>query len=615
MVLFHFTLPKSGICTERELYFRDLSRSVEYQEESGRILMPQGARVSFDTYFNCFSYSRYQKYTNVHALRITLTLEGSFRIRLMARRVGYNEPELLSEQTIGHSAPGAAQIAQPLADLTGEGFLYAELLALSDNAVFSGGRYESADSTARPVKLAAVICSYHHEKYVYRNAAMLERYLLLPQNREFRDCVSLLIVDNGQTLERKKLECGRTMLFHNRNLGGSGGFARGLIEAAHSPEGFTHVCLMDDDVRFDPEVLYKTFAFLRALRGEYADLSIGGTMLELERPYYQYEMGGVWTGRSIVSRRSGFDMRNSAEVLANEAEVSADYNAWWYMCMPVSLIKKHGLPMPFFIKGDDMDFSLRAGGEVAPLNGVAVWHESFAGKLSGALEYYIKRNELILNALHLPEYGMFRELVKLLFSCGKQIIFQRYDVVDFITRAYEDFLKGADFFLETDGERLNRELMEKSIPMLDDEALAEKLGSEYPGVRFLPKPERTPNRFVQAVTLCSYLIPKSFYRKAQAYRALEMSDMTPMDFYGARCVLQYNSFAGRGLVTTLKKSEAPRFMVNFIRISAQMLLGYRKASKSYRERRAELTGMDFWLKQLRLDPERYQSNEGGKARV
>ena len=48
----------------------------------------------------------------------------------------------------------------------------------------------------------------------------------------------------------------------NPNLGGAGGFARGLWEHRRRGQA-THVLFMDDDVAFEPEVIARTVAFLR----------------------------------------------------------------------------------------------------------------------------------------------------------------------------------------------------------------------------------------------------------------------------------------------------------------------------------------------------------------
>lgn len=55
--------------------------------------------------------------------------------------------------------------------------------------------------------------------------------------------------------------------------------------------------------------------------------------------------------------------------------------------------------MPFFIKGDDVEYGMRAAEELILMSGIAVWHQDFAGKYTGILEYYIKRNLAIVSSL------------------------------------------------------------------------------------------------------------------------------------------------------------------------------------------------------------------------
>ena len=324
-------------------------------------------------------------------------------------------------------------------------------------------------------------------------------------------------------------------------------------------------------------------------------------MLELEHPFFQYEMGGRWTGRQVLNLRHGFDIREKQALLSNEIEERADYNAWWYMCMPLQLAREHGLPLPLFIKGDDMDYGLRAAKGIVLMNGIGIWHESFGKKYNGALEYYIKRNELLLNALHRPRYGPVRSLAKIFFACGKQVVFQRYNVVDFILRAYNDFLKGADFFLETDGESFNSELMAKNIPMLDVQALQAQIGHEFPGVKFSTKPQNRPHRLTRLVTLYSYLIPRALYPKKGRYRILELSRSDPVDYYMSQHVVQFNSQIDRGFISSLRKREAFYFGLRFLKLSVKMLFCYRIVARSYRKRQHELINPKFWARQFEIE--------------
>ena len=45
------------------------------------------------------------------------------------------------------------------------------------------------------------------------------------------------------------------------------------------------------------------------------------------------------------------------------------------------LIKENGLPLPIFVRGDDIEFSMRNNKEIVSLNGINVWHDPFILKI------------------------------------------------------------------------------------------------------------------------------------------------------------------------------------------------------------------------------------------
>lgn len=51
-------------------------------------------------------------------------------------------------------------------------------------------------------------------------------------------------MDNGRSLDVEGLSGGGVFIHPNPNVGGSGGFARGMIES-NSPEGQAHPCAVD----------------------------------------------------------------------------------------------------------------------------------------------------------------------------------------------------------------------------------------------------------------------------------------------------------------------------------------------------------------------------------
>lgn len=470
MELFRFILPKKEICNETELYFKSFpspesNESITYHENTQEIEFKEGSRVTFDTYFNSFSYSKYRKYTVVNKVGVSLTVKGKFCVKLIAARmVEHIAREILQEQIIEHDSPMESRLYHEYASEDTAGIYYIELTALTDAAIFYGGHYffDVSNCEINNIKVAFVICTYKRENFVYRNIKTINDYIFNRSDSPVKDNISFIIIDNGQTLDPSKIESKYIKIFKNKNYGGSGGFTRGLIEAYSRRDEYTHVLLMDDDIVFEGEVLAKTINFLKVLKPEYQDIFIGAGMIVKDRPYLQHEAGVLWTGLYPERKKSDLDLRQLENIIFNEHEEALNYSGWWYMCMPLRVIDDKGLPFPFFIKADDIEYSIRSAKPIVLINGIGVWHEHFDNKHSALLEYYLKRNEAILAAIHFPELGALANMKKLLFAIGKQHLNRRYSAHRFLFLAYEDFLKGVDFFLRTDEADFHRALVEMS---------------------------------------------------------------------------------------------------------------------------------------------------------
>ncbi|MFR6291593.1 MAG: glycosyltransferase family 2 protein [Peptococcaceae bacterium] len=332
---------------------------------------------------------------------------------------------------------------------------------MSKTVVFGGGFYASpmAESELQPVKIAAVICTYKREDYVQRNLRHLRETVLAQPQAEIARHLEVFVVDNGQTLQRDEVESPGIRLFPNKNLGGSGGFTRGIIEALRRREEFNHVLLMDDDILLESSVLVKTIRFLQIVRSEHQDLAIGGSMLRLDDMAVQHEAGGKWTGRKIINLNKGFDLCNVSDLLKNEIDNRPDYNAWWYACLPLCLIDENNLPLPLFVREDDVEYGFRLFRKWLLLNGVGVWHPSFDKKNNPIMEYYNTRNQLILNAIHYPNNPIYKNLYILLRFSGKCLLKHNGQMIQIPFKGFEDYLKGPVWLKQQDSLRLHQALV------------------------------------------------------------------------------------------------------------------------------------------------------------
>ncbi len=92
----------------------------------------------------------------------------------------------------------------------------------------------------------------------------------------------MFVVDNGRTLNVDEVSDDNVTVIPNANVGGAGGFARGMMAALDIDA--THVLLMDDDVRVMPESFIRTFNLLSLRNDDYENAFINGAMLSLEAP-------------------------------------------------------------------------------------------------------------------------------------------------------------------------------------------------------------------------------------------------------------------------------------------------------------------------------------------
>ena len=182
------------------------------------------------------------------------------------------------------------------------------------------------------------------------------------------------------------------------NFGGSGGFTRGIIENLKTKIN-DYVLLMDDDIDLDTSVLERTYGLLCGLKDDYKESFLSGAMLRMHTPYIQHENTAYWRKIRLHSFGKDWNLTDNQVLINNEKipDIDNQYGAWWYCCIPLERIEKIGLPLPIFIKGDDMEYGIRNNRKILHLNGIGVWHEAFENKSSVLTNYLSDRNMLIIN--------------------------------------------------------------------------------------------------------------------------------------------------------------------------------------------------------------------------
>lgn len=592
MILQKLLFPSIGICAREMMYYK--GDNINIFMNSGYCTIPVGAQLSTHTYFNSFSVGKWLKYTTIDNLNLRLTVKGDFRLRVRhARKMNKTIKDNVFVDT-KISTLEKADIVTPIPLTENVGVYYFELKALNDGAEFWGGAYESdvAPEALNPVKIAIGICTFHRETYVAHNMSVLRQQILEnPESPMYRK-LEVFISDNGQSLDAS-LSTEDIHIFPNRNLGGSGGFTRAMVEIkkVRKERGITHALLMDDDIRLNPDSLLRTYVMLQLLKPEHHDAFIGGHMLKIDSPNIQSEAADHWNIVSHHPVKYNYNLEKFDFIIKNEVEDSVNYFGWWYCCIPVNVISDSNLPLPIFIKRDDIEYGLRNGKKFITLNGICVWHEPFEYKYSTYLEYYYFRNMCIMNSRHRLSFSEDR-LIKELTSRIKTFLLRyRYRDAELSLLGIQHYLRGIDWLKQQDGEKLNSEIMKlgyKKEPVQDVDFVFVHGSYE----KNLVVDNTRKKKLLRNITFNGWLLPSNRTVTVPAYQP------STALFYRASKVYNYEEISNTVFVTT-RDYRSLRAIYKMYRETVKMIRrDFKRVTQEYRDRYDELINMKFWNEYL-----------------
>lgn len=556
--------------------------------ENGGISISQGEMISFDTYFGLFSYSKYKRYCGIDGITLNICGQGEYLISVYIKDKSCADT-LLNEV----KAQNCASIKIDFANLEKQGFIYFSVTAITD-VFISNGDYSCEKEISNDEKIGIVICTFKREEFVKNN---LKRFLAgIQKEQVWGDRFHIFVIDNAKTLDLPKSQYYTVV--PNKNLGGSGGFTRGICEVCDRAE-FTRFLLMDDDIHFEFETLKRTFYLVRALSDKYKNSTVGGAMLYLDKPCYQHEFGGVFEGLCFRSINRRLDVTKIENLLKNEFSEKANYNAWWYTCMPTSVVKEKNLPLPLFIKGDDVEYGIRCIDNLITINGLAIWHQDFSLKYNASLEYYTKRNEQILAAIH-SKVGKFKLALKVVYTVFVQLALKRYYCAEVILKAYEDFFKGCNFLKETDMEKLNSEIMGGHPAFIDKDQLQAQFNVEID--KELSKSDFTRkkrNIFRQLFFALENYMPTFAFKNKTV--VIPSNSMKVRPAHMKKTVIHFDENRNQGYVGKLDTKRRNKLRRRTIKTFFKIIFSYNKIRKEYKNGYLSVCTRNEWNKKFGLE--------------
>jgi len=399
-----------------------------------------GGFADFNSYFNSFAFSRWHEYTGLETVCLKLGCTGRGTVDVTCRGGG---PEVIYHFPIAPEGETIIELQpEPLVSR-----LTVRVSAEAGVLVSSGIWGAFGVPHRQDVLTAAVLCTQGRDDELFRTLELLHR--CKPEE------MGVIVVDNASRLGKDAVGAygAGFQLYHNPDTGESGGFTRGLIEAARSYHGYTHALFLAEGIRFDPEMLFRTQALLSCLKPELRSHFLSGAELCSDEPSRLSGDVFGWNGYRRITRHRGLDLadRNNLAFLEVEDDVKNRYAPWVFCALPLGDDILSDLPFPFYSYGDDMDYSYRRAGGVLSLPGLGVWLEKSVIKKSPLFDsYYRCRNTLILNSLYPRRFGFFVSWRNAFRCFWRPFLRRDFPAARFALTGLDDFLEGAEYVTALD---------------------------------------------------------------------------------------------------------------------------------------------------------------------
>ena len=580
-------------------------------KEDGSFYMKKGQVFDASTYFNSCSAGKWFEYTRITGLQLKVRGKGDFTLKLtkyvvedttpIEENAGFSletQEEILMSREFSLQEPEEVVLQYPK---VGEG-LVAFLIVAHGECEFYEAGYEGSISEdhLHQITLSVAITTFQKEEFILRNMELLRREIL-ECREEIADNLYVHVVDNGRTLDMNAGEHSHIKIHQNINAGGSGGFARGMIETMRQPVKATHILLMDDDVLIQTESIKRTYTLLKLLKPQYENHFLSGAMLFYENMHVQHED----VGYVIPEENGGYgpvkpalDFYKMEDCCYNEllkTNRKNQYAGWWYCCIPMKYVREDNLPLPLFVRGDDVEYSLRNKAEFLTMNGICVWHMGFTQKFNAAMELYqVHRNSLMFQAI--SQVCMeCNFLNRIEYFVRIEIMRFRYDSAELLLEAVEDFCKGPDFLRTASGADIMKEKFRKN----------EKLRplSEFPQIPvdvkglYKDAPYSKTARVLHRLTYNGHYLPKRMLTNQVAVIPYDWFLAIGKQYRHTR-LLAVNPHTMEGNLRIMDRSKGRRLRKRAKKVFKMCRKKERVLRTQYRNVAEEFTSLKFWERYL-----------------
>ena len=591
ITLQNFTFPETMICTEHDLYYR-VSGESGYSQGNEEILLGRGARLTLDTYFNLLNIGKWHQNCYLGGLYAEITGSGLVEIRIFQVFPERSWEILYCEVvTLDPASPHRADLSHCATASPVQGLIYVEIKALDEaGATVSGGRFATQAQLSELPELAVSITTFKREHEVRNTVSRLEAFLT---DFQFGAHIRVQVVDNGDSADIPDND--QVQLIPNPNYGGAGGFARGLVEAERA--GCSHCLFMDDDAAFHMENIARTYVFLALSKDRRT--AVAGAMINNTHKWAMWENGAFFDG-SCHPMFCGTDLRNRDAVFPMENQSAQQnpptfYGGWWFFAFAIDQVRHH--PFPFFVRGDDISFSLMNDFHICTLNGVVSFQDDFTEKESAQTLYLDLRSHLVhhlvSDKLSRSAFGTAKIAIRFIM---RSLLRFHYESAAVQLLSWQDVMRGPQFFDENIDMAERRATIKQMVKTesWQDAAILDLTERRRKTLKSRDKRHRLGVR-----SLNGHLVPFSARRWDRIVVGIgERGSVFPA--FGASQLTYLNTARDKGYTVTQSKRQFFLIGWQMTKTLWRFMRDFEALKQQYREGYGGMTSRSYWETALKV---------------
>lgn len=589
--------PEHEISSERDLYLR-LKGAAGFSQTRRRVEMESGGEVSFDTAFNLFNFGKWRRHCGLADMHLHLEGQGRFELVIFQAGPDKSSSRIYNELVEFDAEEGLTIDLSALLYPEQGGVVYFGLTAMGAGYL-TDAVWMTRQKPLREPHLTLSITTFRREAAVRRSVQRFEDFM---RDSHLSRYLHLVVVDNGQSADIQP--SAHVTPIPNENLGGSGGFARGLLEAER--RGDTHCLFMDDDASIHMPALERAWVFLAYAKR--ANSAVAGALTMANYRWAMWENGAVFR-YSCKPQSLGTDLRLFPQVSKMEFESNKPaphnyYGGWWFFAFPLAHAERR--PFPFFVRGDDISFSIANDFNIVTLPGVVCFQDAdFADKESLQTLYLDLRSHMAHHlALPSMEVGAvmagsipMRFFVRALLQC-------HYETAEALNLSFEDVMRGPQFFAENADMSARR----ADLNAIRKDEAWKKIEGPLPAERIRFDPNQLWVRWFMKLTLNGLLLP--FFSRWGNRRVLQAGRRGNIRETWAAGQVTYLNGQGQYFTVRHSKVAAVRQSWRMLKNLTRFGWGYKQFRQDWRDGYRELTTDQFWKAKLNVQDQPAEMQTG-----